>query len=220
MKEKFPGVFVSGSGIFTKNLVPGSRVYGEDLVKISGIEYRRWDYTRSKPAAAIQNGLNNFPLSSGMKVLYLGVASGTTASHFSDIIGRDGIIYGVDVADRVLRDLVSVAEKRGNIVPIMGDARRPEDYSSMVMEKVDLIFEDVADPDQMKILLRNAEAFLNSGGHAMVSIKSQSIDVIRKPKDVYKEFLDGVSEKFDLVEKVELDPYEKHHLYVVLKSKV
>lgn len=218
VEEKFDGVFVHRGEFLTKNLVPGERVYGEDLVRIKDAEYRVWDYTRSKPAAGLKNGLKNFPLRSGMKVLYLGVASGTTASHFSDIVGGEGIIYGVDISERVLRQIVPVAEKRGNIAPILGDTRKPEDYESLVLEKVDFVFEDVASDDQIPILIRNCDKFLKSGGWAMISIKSQSIDVTKNPKEIYREALTELEKHFKVVEKVELDPYEKHHMLVVLSK--
>ena len=104
--KKFEGIFSINGKIATINKTPGARVYGERTVKSGKKEYRVWDYYRSKPAAAIKNGLKKFPLKQGMSVLYLGVASGTTASHFSDIIGDTGIIYGIDIAERVLRELI------------------------------------------------------------------------------------------------------------------
>ena len=80
--KKFPGVFYVDKNLATVNLVPGEKVYGEQLIKDKKTEYRTWDNFRSKPAAAIKKGLKEFPLKEGMKVLYLGIASGTTASHF------------------------------------------------------------------------------------------------------------------------------------------
>lgn len=154
-----------------------------------------------------------------MKILYLGIASGTTASHFSDIVNKNGIIYGVDVAERVLRELIRVAEKRGNIIPILSDARKPEDYQNQIFEKVDCVYEDVADRDQIEILIRNCEKFLKTNGFAMIAIKSQSIDVTKNPKIVYKECLDKLEKRFEILDKIELDPYEKAHLFVVMKMK-
>lgn len=203
----------------TANLIPGEKVYGEYLVRNRDIEYRIWDHTRSKPAAALKNGLKNFPLEEGMKVLYLGIASGTTASHFSDIVGRNGIIYGVDISERVLRQIIPLAEKRGNIAPILGDSRKPEEYEGLILEKVDLVFEDVASDDQIPILIRNCDKFLRLGGYAIIAIKSQSIDVIKKPKEVYREALAELEKHFEILEKVELDPYEKHHMFVVMRKK-
>lgn len=214
----FEGVYNLDGKIATVNLVPKEKVYGEQLMKIDNVEYRVWDHTRSKAAAALKKGIKLFPLARGQKILYLGIASGTTSSHFSDIIGPEGIIYGVDVAERVLRDLTHHAEKRGNIVPILADARKPEEYENLILEKVDVIFEDVADPDQIEILIRNAQKFLKPYGYAMIAIKSHSIDVTKDPKKIYKEALEKLEKHFEILDKVELDPFEKHHLFVVMKA--
>jgi len=205
--------------LVTKNLVPGQKVYGEQLIKEKNIEYRVWDIYRSKPAAAIKKGLKDLPIKEGMKILYLGIASGTTASHFSDIVGKEGIIYGIEISQRVLRELVAIAEKRGNIVPILADARKPEEYENSILEKVDLVYEDVASDDQIPILIRNSEKFLKEDGFAMIAIKSQSIDVTKDPKKVYKESLKEFEKHFEILAKVELDPLEKAHMFVVMKKK-
>lgn len=219
VNKAFEGVFTRHGEFLTINLVPGKRVYGEDLVRSQGIEYRVWDHTRSKIGAALKNGMKSFPIKPGSKILYLGVASGTTASHVSDIIGREGILYGVDISERVLRELIPVAEERGNIAPILGDTRMPETYASLILEKVDVVFEDVASDDQIQILVRNCERFLKPGGWAMIAIKSQSIDVTKPPKHVYKECLSELERHFEVVEKLELDPHEKHHLMVMMRKK-
>ena len=215
LKQAFPNVWKRGRQILTKNLVPGSRGYTEQLVKIKNIEYRVWDPSRSKPAAAIAKGLKHFPLKPGMKVLYLGIASGQTASYFSDIIDRDGIIYGVEVSERTFRELNPVAEKRGNIVPILASARKPEDYGWI--EQVDVVFQDVATDDQPEILERNCRAFLRPDGYAMLSLKSRSIDVTKSPDAVYKQEEAKLNRQFKIVEKVKLDPHEKDHMFYVLK---
>ena len=88
-------------------MVPGKSVYGERLVKFKGNEYRLWDPYRSKLAAAILKGLENVPIYPKNKVLYLGAASGTTASHVSDIVGEEGHVYCVEFASRSLRELVN-----------------------------------------------------------------------------------------------------------------
>jgi len=217
--KNFEGVFLVDGKFATLNLVPGVRVYGEELIKVGKAEYRIWDFYRSKPAAALKKRLKEFPLKKGMSILYLGIASGTTASHFSDIISKEGIIYGVDIAERVLRELVPQAEKRGNIIPILADARRPENYENNIFDKANMIYEDVASPDQIQILIRNAKKFLEPGGWAMIAIKSQSIDVTKKPLEVYKACLEELKIHFKILDRVELDPYEKAHLFVVMKLK-
>ena len=91
MNEIFDGVFRDGRNLYTKNLVPGKRVYGEKIVG----DKREWDPTRSKLGAAIANGLKELPIKPSCKVLYLGASTGTTISHVSDIVGKDGFVYGI-----------------------------------------------------------------------------------------------------------------------------
>ena len=217
MKQIFPGVWRKGDSILTENLVPGSKVYGEQLIKEKKVEYRVWNPYRSKPAAAIARGLKNFPLRKGMKILYLGIASGTTASHFSDIIGKEGVIYGVEISERSIRDLNHVAEKRGNIIPVLANAKKPEDYSWI--EPVEMVFQDVATDDQSEIIIRNSDRFLKPGGFAMLSIKSRSIDVTRPPREIYRKEIAKLEKHFQILEKLELDPYEKDHMLVVMRKK-
>ena len=219
IKEIFEGVFEIDGKIATRNLVPGESVYGEKLFKIEGIEYREWIPFRSKPAAAIKKNIKIFPLRKKMRILYLGCGSGTTCSHFSDIVGKEGLIYAIDIAEIPLRDMIRVAEARKNIVPILGDCRKPESYEDLVIGKVDLVYEDIADPDQINILIWNCEKFLKEKGYAMIAIKSQSIDVTKKPNEVYRECLKELSKKFEILDKVKLDPYEKYHMFIVMRYK-
>ncbi|MCD6143486.1 fibrillarin-like rRNA/tRNA 2'-O-methyltransferase [Thermococcus sp.] len=221
-KHKFPGVYTvieddGSERIATKNLVPGQKVYGERIVKWKDEEYRIWNPNRSKLAAAILNDLKNFPIKPGTTVLYLGIASGTTASHVSDILGWEGKIFGIEFSPRVLRELVPLVEERRNIIPILGDATKPEEYRALVT-KVDVIFEDVAQPTQAKILVDNAKAYLKSGGYGMISIKSRSIDVTKEPEKVFREVEKELGEYFEVVERISLEPYEKDHALIVVRK--
>jgi len=217
MKEIFNGVFRVGKNIYTKNLTPGSRVYGEKLFVSAGVEYREWDPTRSKLSAAILNGLTTLPIRSGSVILYLGISAGTTASHISDIIGKDGLIYGVEFAERMMRELIPVSEKRKNIIPILADARKAEEYSWI--EKTDLIYVDVADPQEMEIFIRNAKMFLKPNGFGMIAIKSQSIDVTKSPEVIYKQEINKLKKAgFAVEEQIELSPYQGDHAFVLVKK--
>jgi fibrillarin-like pre-rRNA processing protein len=217
MQKTLPGVWRSGKKIFTENLVPGEKVFTKNLVRIKGTEYREWDPHRSKPAAAITKGLRDFPIKRNSKILYLGISSGTTSTFFSDVIGKNGIIYGVEISERSIRDLNPVAEKRGNIVPILADSRKPETYSWI--EPVDVVYQDVATNDQSEILIRNCKAFLRKDGFAILAIKSRSIDVTKPPKEIYKQEEEKLKKVFKILERKELDPYEKDHLFLVMKWK-
>lgn len=202
----------------TLNLTPGRAFYGEQLLRIGDVEYRSWSPYRSKLAASILRGVRNVPIAPGSRVLYLGVASGTTCSHVSDIIGAEGHVWAVDFAPRPLRDLVdNLSRFRGNISPILGDARRPESYSALV-PRVDVIYADVAQPGQSRILAENAELYLRPSGWAMMAIKSRSVDVTRPPREVYGEQVEELEGRgFTVVELLELEPYEKAHAMAVAR---
>lgn len=215
--KNFENIFWLDKKLCTENLIPGERVYGERLIKTKKGEFREWDARRSKPSAAIYKGLHHFPLKKGMKVLYLGFASSTTGSHFSDIIGKDGIIYGIEISERVLREALPVAKVRGNIVPLLADARMPDTYPWI--EQVDLVYADIAIKDQSVVLIRNARVFLKSGGFGMIAIKARSIDVTEKPKIVYKNERKKLEEFFNITDFVTLEPYERDHCMFILKSK-
>lgn len=221
-KRIFPGVYrlkgEAGKALATLNLTPGKRFYGEQLVTVDGVEYRTWNPFRSKLAAGIVKGLDEMPISPGDKVLYLGVASGTTCSHVSDIIGVEGHVWGVDFAPRPIRDLIEgLAKHRDNVSPILGDARRPRTYALNV-PKVDGIYADVAQPDQGGIVVENARVFLKSGGWVVLAVKSRSIDVTKAPRRVYEAEIEKLRVGgFDIVESLELDPFEKDHALVVAR---
>merc|ERR1712232_35989 len=165
--------------LVTKNMVPGDAVYGEKRVSVEvggqKIEYRMWNPFRSKLAAAVVGGVRRIFIQPGASVLYLGAASGTTVSHVSDIVGPEGRVYAVEFSHRSGRDLINVAKKRTNIIPIVEDARLPQKYR-MLVGMVDVIFSDVAQPDQARIVLLNSEMFLKAGGHLVMSIKANCID--------------------------------------------
>ncbi|MDI6798465.1 MAG: fibrillarin-like rRNA/tRNA 2'-O-methyltransferase [Candidatus Aenigmarchaeota archaeon] len=216
---KFDGVYKMNSKFATINLIPGYKSANEKLVTIDNVEYRIWDPWTSKPCAAFEKGLKKFPLKKGFKMLYLGFASGKTGSFFSDIIGKEGVIYAVEISERVLREAIPMAERRGNIVCLLNDARRPELYENIILERIDCLYVDVASPDQVAITIENAQKFLKPGGFVMIAIKSQSIDATKKPRQVYKECLVELEKHFEILDKVELDPYEKFHLFVVMKKK-
>lgn len=201
--------------IATLNLVPGRSVYSEPLLSFHGQEYRLWDPYRSKLAATILKGVPEIPLKPGSRVLYLGAASGTTVSHVSDIVGEKGYVYCVDFAPRSFRELVeNLGKYRLNIVPILGDARYPSNYSGVV-GVVDLIYCDVAQPEQAKLLADNADYFLKEKGSIILMIKSRSIDALKAPAQVFEREVQILkSRTFEVTGLVRLEPYDKDHLAV------
>jgi fibrillarin-like pre-rRNA processing protein len=206
------------SRLVTHNRIPGSSVYGEQLISLDNEEYRIWDPYRSKFAAAYLSGAKELPQILNKRILYLGVSTGTTASHFSDILEK-GIIYGVEFSPKVMRKFFRLAEQRTNLIPILADARRPEQYSQFVFE-VDLIYQDVAQPEQADIFGRNIREYLKFGGEGMLAIKSQSIDVALKPEEIFSKQIDKLEKEFrlNIQEYCSIDDYEKKHAIIIVKK--
>ena len=218
-KETFFWIQVEGEKkLATQNLVPGNQVYNEKLVQHKGSEYRIWNPFRSKLAAAIMNDLKNFPFNQKSDVLYLGVSTGTTISHISDIVNQGGTIFGIEHASRVARDFLDrVASHRKNIVPIIHDARKPEEFFS-VYKKVDVVYVDIAQPDQTEIAIENCRLYLKSGGYIFLVIKTRSIDVVKDPKSVIKEEIKKLETLFQIKQTIDLHPYDKDHAMVIATS--
>ncbi|MEK6858186.1 MAG: fibrillarin-like rRNA/tRNA 2'-O-methyltransferase, partial [Nanoarchaeota archaeon] len=145
MRELANGVFIEDVGkkslFLTKNLVVGESVYGE---RIWQKEYRVIEPMQSKLGALLAktNGKVVLDVKKGSFVLYLGASTGTTVSHFSDIVGNEGGVFAVELSPRVMRDLVFLCDKRKNIAPILESANHPEEYADKVM-KVDFLYQDV-----------------------------------------------------------------------------
>ncbi|KAL7674201.1 hypothetical protein ACOME3_000480 [Neoechinorhynchus agilis] len=229
--HRHPGIFVGSTGkedlLLTKNLAPGSSVYGEKLIVVESgptdatstdnikTEYRVWNPFRSKLAAAILSGVADIGIKPGSTVLYLGAASGTTVSHVSDIVGPSGLVYAVEFSTRSGRDLLTVAKKRTNIVPIIDDARHPLKYR-MLMGMVDCVFADVAQPDQARILALNVHHYLKGGGHFVISIKASCIDSTAAPEAVFAQEVKKLKqERLKPREQVSLEPFERDHAVVI-----
>ncbi|KAK0482626.1 rRNA 2'-O-methyltransferase fibrillarin [Armillaria novae-zelandiae] len=221
--HRHAGVFIAKGKdqlLVTKNLVPGESVYGEKRISIEGgvdgtkTEYRVWNPFRSKLAAGVLGGLDDIFIAPGKKVLYLGAASGTSVSHVADIVGPEGVVYAVEFSPRSGRDLIGMAKKRTNVIPIVEDARLPQKYR-MLLSQVDVIFADVAQPDQARIVILNAEHFLKVGGHVVISIKASCIDSTMAPDAVFAaEVAQLQKEHFKAIEMVPLEPYERDHAMV------
>jgi len=240
--HRHEGVFVARGkedALVTLNSVPGESVYGEKRISIDDdkgtkVEYRVWNPFRSKVAAAILGGVDEIGMKPGSKVLYLGAAAGTTVSHVSDLVGpvcslvwwwpypsflqaflQEGVVYAVEFSHRPGRDLLNMAKKRTNVIPIIEDARHPLRYR-MLVGMVDCVFADVAQPDQARIVALNAQYFLKNEGKFMISIKASCIDSTSDPAAVFAAEVEKLKkDKLRPSEQLTLEPYERDHAVVV-----
>jgi len=182
-------------GVYNERMLGGARV---------------WDPYRSKLAALYYVG-KGVELDPSLRVLYLGAANGTTVSHVADYTE---VVYAVEFAPRPMQDLIEVARRRRNVIPIMADATRPETYAPLV-EEVDLVYQDVAQPDQAAIAIRNG-VFLKPGGAFILMLKTRSVDVRKDPREVFDETITALKAAgFMVLESVWLVPYHQDHAAIV-----
>lgn len=225
--HRHPGVFVARGKedmLVTKNLTPGESVYGEKRIVVESsmdpsaatngdaalkTEYRAWNPFRSKLAAAILGGVDNIYMRPGCKVLYLGAASGTSVSHVADLVGPTGTVFAVEFSHRSGRDLINMATHRTNVIPIIEDARHPLRYR-MLVGMVDVIFADVAQPDQARIVGLNAHLYLKVGGGVVISIKANCIDSTAPPEAVFAAEVEKIkAERIKPEVQLTLEPFER-----------
>jgi fibrillarin-like pre-rRNA processing protein len=210
----------NGKFLATQNLIDGNSVYGEKIIKFDDIEYRLWDPFRSKLAGAIMKGLKENPIKESSRVLYLGASTGTTVSHVSDIIGNNGIIFPVEPSVRVARELLeNVCSKRKNIIPILSDARNYLKYYGY-FGIVDIVYSDIAQPDQTMIAIDNCKSYLKDNGDLLIIIKTRSIDVLTDPKIVTQNEAQKLEDNnFTIIQIINLEPFEKDHALIHAKFK-
>lgn len=187
----------------------GEPVYGEPTQG----SWRRWDPRRSKLGAMFELGMET-GLGGGEAVLYLGAAAGTTVSHVADFAGPT---YAIEFAARPARDLLDAAEPRGNLFPLLKDARNPETYAHVV-EPVDAIVQDVATRGQATVALANRR-FLRDDGRLALAVKTRSEDVVRDPEAVLEATLETLEEGYEILETRSLEPFHGDHFAVVARPR-
>ena len=176
------GVKREGRGLWTRNAVKGVSVRGERRKRDGRIEWRRWDPSKSKVAAALLRTKREpseiLPVP-GSTCLYLGASSGGTVSHIHDVVcGADnhhgGQVVAVEISPRMTRDLVSLSQKRKGLVPVLGDARSPPEVAPFMRSKAQWMHQDLSIADQAVTFVRMTSAFLDKGGIAILILKAAS----------------------------------------------
>lgn len=85
----------------------------------------------------------------------------------------------------------------------------------MLVGMVDVIFADVAQPDQARIVGLNAHHFLKQGGGILVSIKANCIDSTKPAEQVFAlEVQKMRAERIKPKEQLTLEPFERDHAMV------
>jgi fibrillarin-like pre-rRNA processing protein len=114
--------------------------------------------------------------------------------------------------------LENVSSKRNNIIPILLDARNYLKYYGY-FGIVDVVYSDIAQPDQTMIAIDNCKSYLKENGDLLIIIKTRSIDVLIDPKVVTQNEAKKLEEhNFTIVQILNLEPFEKDHFIIHAKS--
>lgn len=206
------------SYILTKNYTPSKKIYNEKLFQYQTDEYRVWDPKRSKLGALYKKNVKILELKN-LNILYLGASFGTTVSHISDILYESsGMIYAVEFSEVPMNVLMNLSTERENIIPIYSNANFPETYKYIVND-IDLIFQDISQPNQIEIALKNLNLFLKNKGYLILIIKAKSISSTIKTKDIYKNEIKKINKQKNLkiLKMIDLSPFHKDHLCVIIQ---
>ena len=198
---------------WTRGLAQPAAVHGERVVFRDGVAYRAWDPTRSKLAAALVRSYDGALPSPGEGWLYLGAASGTTASHVADLVGPSGAVYALENSLRPFSRLLRLSERYPNLLPVLGDARDPGSYLPLV-PPVQGLYVDVAQPDQVAIALDNARWFLRANGVLLIALKTSSMGRDRTPRAHLDLALATLDEVGEVASSLSLEPLHKRHFFL------
>jgi len=211
----WPGVLRRGRELYTRNLRPGERVYGEELIVEDGVEYRHWDPWRSKLAAYLLNGASRLPFEHPRRVLYLGAAHGTTLSHLSDLL-PDAQLFGIEKSGGSFGAFLALARRRSNLFPILADAQLPERYLADV-GPIDFLYQDIAQRNQADVFAENASACLSASGSALLMLKVRSVTQRRPVTVVVTESRTALARQgLKVVDQRSLAPFSRDHVALVV----
>ncbi len=213
---RWPGVHREGRDLYTVNGEPGTRVYGEPLRTVAGIEFRQWDPFRSKLAAFLLAGAPADLLPPVRRALYLGGAHGTTVSHLSDL-WPGASIFVVEKSPASFAPLLALSRRRANLLPLLADAQLPERYRADVGE-VDFLYQDVAQREQAGIFVENAEACLAPAGRGVLMLKARSVTQRRSPNAIVRETRERLGRAGLRIDgEASLAPFSRDHVALAVR---
>jgi len=213
--EGSPRLFESHHGdrreLWTEAVGELPPVYGERWVDAGSRRLRHFEPGRSKLAAAVVRGWSGDLPAPSERWLYLGAASGTTASHVADLVGPEGRVYALERSVRPFARLLSLADRWPNLRPILADARNPREYATLI-PPVGGLYADIAQPDQLAIVIANAELLLSgSGTRLLIALKTPSMGRGRSAAGHRDASETTLADRMALAPSVSLEPFHRGH---------
>ena len=169
-------------------------------------KWMSWNPYHSKLSAYVLAGGSEWPFEKRSKILYLGAAEGNTISFLSHIC-HEGRIIGVDISAVAMAELLVLAEKRKNIIPFLGDAHFPKKYRPHTSIP-DIMYQDIAQRDQVEIFIRNYDFFEPKCGFLMLKSRSSP----GKDNEVFRDSERKLKSRFKKVDAVDITKWAKGHM--------
>ena len=201
--------------IATLNLSVGSKEKDEGIIKMNGNEYRIWKPYRSKLAAAIINGMEIFPILKKSKILYFDATMENTASYISDIVGNDGKIFVVVNSNKPSNFMQKMVDKRSNVTMIHHTENLAQHKS--INDKVDVIYMNVSDKNNLDIAILNSKAYLKDGGYLLLVVKTADISVNKYGAEPENNQRKKIRMLFEMIQEINLADFFKDNTMIVAK---
>tara|TARA_Y100000741_G_scaffold312312_2_gene256754 strand:- start:2828 stop:3469 length:642 start_codon:yes stop_codon:yes gene_type:complete len=147
----------------TKNLIPGNSLFDEKIIQKSDSEFIEWNPYKSKLAASIRNGLQIFPISQNMNVLFVTDIFDSTILHLSNIVGNDGKIRYISNQ----KDIPENISKIPNIIKFDYEKENAD-------KKFDFLYLDIQDNSFLEKTILYMKKFLKNNGFSIIFLKKES----------------------------------------------
>ena len=170
-----------------------------------GSKWISWNPYHSKLSAYVLGKGKNWPFTKESKILYLGSAEGNTVKFLSKLC-VNGEIIAIDISAIAMAELIALAEKETNIIPFLGDAHFPNKYQAYA-RKPDILYQDVAQADQIEIFTRNYKFFNPKCGFLMIKSRSMS----GKDKNIFDKVENILKKEFNYLEIIDITKWAKGH---------
>ena len=215
----------------TKNIVKGTKTRKEKIVIVNNEEFLEWNPYKSKLAAAIRSGLQILPIIKNSKVVCINPLEESTILHISNIVGSGGSVFVIDVNKNKKSFLNKLVDTHENIIPIY-DTIDELSFSSSITGKVDALYVDITEAEQIKQIVDKCELLLKNEGFLMLVAKKDGDAILendivgwmaeqRAGLNKIREITAKLKSQFEIIQEINLginyamEPYHKLHAFIL-----
>ena len=215
----------------TKNMVKGVKTRKEKIVIVNDEEFLEWNPYKSKLAAAIRSGLQILPIIKNSKVVCINPLEESTILHISNIVGSGGSVFVIDVNKNKKSFLNKLVDTHENIIPIY-DTIDELSFSSSITGKVDALYVDITEAEQIKQIVDKCELLLKNEGFLMLVAKKDGDAILendivgwmaeqRAGLNKIREMTAKLKSQFEIIQEINLginyetEPYHRLHAFIL-----